>query len=145
MARESEASMGKILLADDHAPTRMMLSRILTGQEYEVRHAGNGAEAYAVAVIERPDLVLLDVQMPVMDGYEALAMLKEDPVTRPVQVMMLTASDRPLDRRLAREMGAVGYIVKPVRIDELCRIVGDALTANMSPPPPQPAPGQDRL
>jgi CheY-like chemotaxis protein len=61
----------------------------------------------------------MDVMMSVMDGYEALAKLKEDPVTQGIPVMMLTATDRPIDRRLAQEMGAVRYMVKPVRVDEL--------------------------
>jgi CheY-like chemotaxis protein len=116
-----ERPMKKILLADDHAPTRMIFSKILAEQHYCTIQASNGEEAYTKAVAEQPDLILLDIVMPVMDGYEALFKIKGDPVTQPIQVIMLTALDRPFEQRLALEMGASGYMVKPVRLDELCR------------------------
>ena len=117
----------KILLADDHSPTRMMFTQVLDGQHYRIIHASNGEEAYCLAVFEKPHLILMDVMMPVMDGYEALAKIKEDPVTQTIPVMMLTATDRPLERRLAREMGAMAYMVKPVRLDELHRNINCAM------------------
>jgi CheY-like chemotaxis protein len=117
----------KILLADDHSPTRMMFSQILDGHHYQIIHASNGEEAYSLALFERPHLILMDVMMPVMDGYEALVKIKEDLVTQTIPVMMLTATDRPLERRLAREMGAVGYMVKPVRVDELYHNINFAM------------------
>jgi CheY-like chemotaxis protein len=119
--------MKKILLADDHAPARMMFSKILTEQHYCTVQASNGMEACAKAVAEQPDLILMDIVMPVMGGYEALVKIKGDPVTQPIQVIMLTALDRPLEQRLALEMGAFGYMVKPVRIDELYRNIKYAL------------------
>jgi CheY-like chemotaxis protein len=117
----------KILLADDHSPTRRMFSHILDDQHFRIVHASNGEEAYSLAVFEKPNLILMDVMMPVMDGYEALAKIKEDPVTQTIPVMMLTATDRPLERRLAKEMGAMAYMVKPVRLDELHRNINCAM------------------
>ena len=111
----------KILLVDDYSPTRKMYSQVLADQNYQTIHASSGEEALTKALLERPDLILLDVMMPGIDGYETLAMIKEDPNTHPIKVMMLTALDRPLERRLAQEMGASGYLVKPVRLDELNR------------------------
>jgi CheY-like chemotaxis protein len=131
-----ERPMKKILLADDHAPTRMMFSKILAEQRYCIIQASNGEEAYTKAVAEQPDLILLDIVMPVMDGYEALLQIKADPVTQPIQVIMLTALDRPFEQKLALEMGASGYIVKPVRIDELYRNIKYAL-AKVPPKGPQ--------
>ena len=117
----------KILVADDHWGTRKMFSRVLADSHYWTLEACNGEEAYYNAVYQQPDLILLDVMMPVMDGYEALAKSKEDPSTHAIQVIMVTAVDRPLERKLAREWGATGYLVKPVRLDELQRSVGYAL------------------
>lgn len=130
--------MKKILLADDHAPTRRMFSKILAEQRYRTVQASNGEEAYTKAVAEQPDLILLDIVMPVMDGYEALVQIKGDPVTQPIQVIMLTALDRPLEQKLALEMGASGYIVKPVRLDELYRNIKYALTKNSTALYPYP-------
>jgi CheY-like chemotaxis protein len=129
MPNRSKLKGKKILLADDHSPTRLLLSKILAEQDYRTIQASDGEEAYAKAVFERPDLVLMDIMMPVMDGYEALAKIKEDPVTQPIQVMMLTSSDRPLERRLALEIGAAGYLVKPVRLDELYENIRRVLTS----------------
>lgn len=111
----------KILLVDDYSPTRNMYGQVLDDQNYQTIHASNGNDALSKALLEKPDLILLDVMMPGIDGYETLAMIKENPNTHPIKVMMLTAFDRPMERRLAREMGAAGYLVKPVRLDELNR------------------------
>ena len=127
MRKKTSGKQKKILLADDHQPTRAMLSMILGDQNYEMIQAKNGEEACAKAFFEQPDLILMDVMMPVMDGYEALATLKEDPITRPIKVMMLTATDRPIDRRTAAELGASGFLVKPVPLDELQRDIKHAM------------------
>ena len=106
-----------------------MLSEILTMQcgAYQIIQARDGEEAYTKAISEKPDLVLMDVMMPGIDGYEALAKFKGNPATEPIKVMILSAFDRPVDRRLALELGAWGYMTKPVRIDELLYQVNWAL------------------
>ena len=121
--------MKKILLVDDHAPTRLMFSKILAqpGTNYEFLEATNGQEACETALAAQPDLILMDVLMPVMDGYEALAILKEDPETQAIRVLMLTALDLPFQQKLAYDLGAFGYVVKPVRFDELNQSVKLAL------------------
>lgn len=119
MTKQVRRKAKKILLVDDYAPTRKMYSQALADQNYQTIHAGNGEEALAKALLEQPDLILLDVMMPGIDGYETLAMIKENPNTHPIKVMILIGVDRPLDRRLALEMGASGYLVKPVRLEEL--------------------------
>ncbi len=127
MLTKTNKKQKKILLADDHEPTRAMFSMILGDQNYQMIHASNGEEACAMAFFEKPDLILMDLMMPVMDGYEALARLKEDPITQPIKVMMLTSSDRPVDRRMAEELGASGFLVKPVPLDELSRDIKRAM------------------
>ena len=121
--------MKKILLVDDHAPTRLMFSQILAQQDssYDILEASNGREACETAVAAKPDLILMDVLMPVMDGYEALACLKEDPETQAIPVLMLTALDLPFQQKLANDLGAFGYVVKPVRLDEMNHTVKLAL------------------
>jgi len=123
--------MKKILLVDDHAPTRLMLSRVLTEsqQKYHIIQASNGEEGCAKAISEQPDLMLLDVCMPVLDGYETLAKLRENPETKALKVMMLTALDLPFQKKLAFDFGADGFLVKPVRMDELRSSVKNALTS----------------
>ena len=92
--------MKKILVVDDYAPIRLMFSKILTQQDasYEILEASNGREACETALETKPDLILMDVMMPVMDGYEALASLKEGPETQAIPVLMLTALDLPLQK-----------------------------------------------
>ncbi len=117
--------MKKILLVDDHPLTRLMISQILVQQDasYNILEA-------------KPDLILMDVMMPVMDGYEALASLKEDPETQAIPVLMLTALDLPLQQQLAYDRGAIGYLVKPVRFDEMNYEVKLALDSELSTSPP---------
>ncbi len=114
----TEVQMKKILLVDDHAPTREVFAKILEGGNYRIIEAVDGEQACARAESESPDLIIMDIMMPNMDGYEALAKLKEQPSTQGIKVMMLTAMDRPHERAWALDMGAYGYMVKPVRIEE---------------------------
>ena len=127
--------MKKILLVDDHDATRLMLSQALTEfqQQYHIIQASNGEEACAKAISEQPDLMLLDVCMPILDGYETLVKLRENPETQAIKVMMLTAQDLPFQRKLAFDFGADGYLVKPVRLDELRRSVTLALSSCRRP------------
>ncbi len=122
--------MKKILLVDDHPPTRLMFSKFLAQQDasYEFLEASNGREACETALVAKPDLILMDVSMPVMDGYEALASLMQDPETQAIRVLMVTALDLPFQQKLAYDLGAFGYVVKPVRLFEMNHIVKLALS-----------------
>jgi len=133
--------MKKILVVDDHPLTSLMISQMLTQQDasYEILEASNGQEACETALEAKPDLILMDVMMPVMDGYEALASLKEDPETQAIPVLMLTSLDLPLQQELAYNRGACGYLVKPVTFDEMDHRVKLALGSHSTAQPP-PAP-----
>ena len=111
--------MHKILMADDHAPTRALLSRILGDQDFQIIEARDGEEAYTQALDQQPDLILMDGMMPKLDGYEVLDMLKTNAATEAIPVLMLTALDLPRERRLAMTIGASGYLIKPVLLEEL--------------------------
>lgn len=113
--------MSRILLVEDNDMNRDMLSRRLTKRGYEVVLAVDGEEALSSAVAERPDLILLDMGLPVIDGWEATRRLKADPATANIPVIALTAHAMSGDREKAIELGCDDYDTKPV---ELPRLLG---------------------
>lgn len=103
----------KILLVDDEAPLRALVSATLEASHYEFLQATNGKEGLEVARREKPELILLDVAMPEIDGFEVCRQLKADPETSGITIIILTALSQEANRRRGREVGADGYIVKP--------------------------------
>ncbi|MBA7652244.1 Alkaline phosphatase synthesis transcriptional regulatory protein PhoP [subsurface metagenome] len=105
--------MKKILIADDK-PEAVELVRVsLEGEDYEIVGASNGKEALKRARLERPDLILLDIVMPKMDGFEVCRKLKKDPEIQEIPIIMLTAKGQKVDQEKARQLGARDYITKP--------------------------------
>lgn len=102
----------KVLVADDDAVNREVLGELLK-PEYTVLLARNGAQALERAARHLPDLILLDVMMPDMDGYEVLRRLRDDPSTAHIAVIFISGLDRPEDEANGLKMGAADYIVKP--------------------------------
>lgn len=113
--------MSKILLVEDNEMNRDMLSRRLVRRGFEVVCALDGEEGVALAGSETPDLVLMDMSLPVLDGWEATRRLKADPATAGIPVIALTAHAMEGDEQKAREAGCDDYDVKPV---ELPRLLG---------------------
>jgi two-component system, cell cycle response regulator DivK len=117
-----------ILLVEDHEDNRIVYSTILEHFGYRVLLAGDGAEGVRIARESSPDLVLMDVSIPVMDGWQATAMLKADPATARIPVIALTAHALPADRERAEEVGCDGYLAKPVEprrvVEEVRRFLG---------------------
>jgi two-component system, cell cycle response regulator DivK len=111
--------MPRILLVEDNPDNRDMLSRRLIRRGCEVAFAGDGAEAVAAAQAAPPDLVLMDLSLPVMDGWEATRRLKADPRTAAVPVIALTAHAMSGDRDRALEAGCDDYDTKPVDLPRL--------------------------
>ena len=111
----------RILLVEDNEMNRDMLSRRLERRGYEVLLAPDGAAGVAAAREQRPDLVLMDIGLPVMDGYAATRALKADPATSAIPVIALTASAMVGDREKCFEAGCDDYDTKPV---ELSRLLG---------------------
>jgi two-component system alkaline phosphatase synthesis response regulator PhoP len=104
---------GKILVVDDEVYILHILDFSLGAEGFDVLTANNGEEAIAKAKQEQPDLIVLDIMMPVLDGYETLRQLKREPKTKDSPVILLTAKGRDVDKRLGFEVGATDYIVKP--------------------------------
>jgi two-component system, cell cycle response regulator DivK len=106
--------MPKILLVDDEENNRDMLKRRLELRGFEVITAADGPRAIALASAERPDLILMDVMMPEMNGWEATRRIKEDSATKPIPVIALTGKAMPGDRQACLEAGCEEYESKPI-------------------------------
>ena len=113
--------MARILLVEDNEMNRDMLSRRLQRRGHEVLVAGDGAEGVALARREQPDLILMDMTLPVMDGWEATRQVKADPTTQAIPVIALTAHAMTEDREQALEAGCDDFDTKPI---ELPRLIG---------------------
>ena len=113
------ARAARILAVDDEAANRRLLRDILTPLGYEVWEAGDGQEALEVCALDLPDLVLLDVVMPRLDGYSVCKRLKEDPRTKLIPVVILTSLDQLTDKLAAIEVGADDFLSKPFNVTEL--------------------------
>ena len=111
--------MTKILLVEDNEMNRDMLSRRLIRQGFEVSLAQDGARGVAMALDEQPDLVLMDMSLPVLDGWEATRRLKADPATQAIPVIALTAHAMAADREKALAAGCDDYDTKPIDLPRL--------------------------
>ena len=105
--------MGKILVVDDDPDVRMALAVTLEEAGHEIEEASDGVEVLDKAREISPDAILLDINMPGMDGFQALEQLKADGDTDEIPVIMISARARPRDREDALFMGAVDYVTKP--------------------------------
>jgi two-component system, cell cycle response regulator DivK len=113
--------MQKILLVEDNEMNRDMLSRRLIRNGYEVCLAVDGQQGVDMAVSEKPDLILMDMSLPVIDGWEATRRIKANDATRQIPVIALTAHAMAGDREKAIEVGCEDYDTKPI---ELSRLLG---------------------
>ena len=117
----------KILVADDSRMFRLLEQNVLHQHGYQLIHAEDGAQAVTLATVEVPDLVLLDVQMPIMDGNKALSILKSNESTCHIPVVMLTAEAGPRDRQIMSELGAHAVLAKPISGPALLEAVRSAI------------------
>lgn len=105
----------RVLVVDDEPVTRIITDKVLQAQGFTVRSAESAEAAFALLAEDfRPDLILLDVVMPGLDGYETLAALRREPVTSTIPVIFVTALDAPVDVELGLKLGAADYISKPI-------------------------------
>ena len=125
--------MARILIVEDNAEMRMMMMALLGTKGHEIIEAIDGTDVLRWAVEEEPDLVLMDVMMPRVDGWEALAGLKEDHRTEHIPVIMVTARKSMEDMEYAEELGASDYVAKPWSPGELETRVNWALRKRAVP------------
>jgi DNA-binding response OmpR family regulator len=129
----------KILCVDDEEDILNFLELVLSEKGYDVVTASGGQEALTKAQMERPDLVLLDIMMPQMDGWEVLKLLRVDEETAEIPVAMLSARTEARDRVQGLQEGAVDYICKPFSLAELLGKI-DAIFGQAAGPKAQDSP-----
>jgi DNA-binding response OmpR family regulator len=116
---EQETTLGDVLVVDDNPINLDLLSGMLLDRGYRVRIATSGKRALAAAAASPPELVMLDITMPEMDGYEVCRRLKADEATRNVPVIFISALDETIDKVRAFEIGGVDYVTKPFQFEEV--------------------------
>jgi DNA-binding response OmpR family regulator len=119
--------MARILIAEDERDNRDLVEFTLKFAGHEVFKAANGAEAVELAPGVKPDLILMDVRMPRMTGYEACRALKEMDDVKDIPVVFLSAKGQDVEMKTGLEAGAIDYILKPFAPDELTRRVAEIL------------------
>jgi CheY-like chemotaxis protein len=116
-----------ILIVEDEPQNRKLFKDVLQYRGFTVLEARDGREGVALARQHRPDLILMDIQMPVMDGISATRTLKQDAVTQDITVVALTANAMPGDREKILEAGCQDYISKPFRLHEFLEKIREYL------------------
>jgi twitching motility two-component system response regulator PilH len=125
----SAGASGAILVVDDSPTEQHVLKSMLQKAGYEVSVAANGEEGIAEAKRIRPDLILMDVVMPVLNGFQATRRLREDSETAAIPVIMVTTKDQETDKSWGLRQGAEAYLVKPVSAADLLERVRAVLGA----------------
>ena len=121
------APPARILIVDDDRHNRQLLEVMLTPEGYRIMTAATGEEALAIVAQQPPDLILLDVMMPGMDGYQVAARIKSNLATKHIRVIMLSALDDRNSRMHGLSAGAEDFLTKPVNRAELCERVRSLL------------------
>ncbi|MFH1683818.1 MAG: response regulator [Candidatus Margulisiibacteriota bacterium] len=119
--------VSKILVVDDEPDVVSLLMLLLKSQGYEVVSAGDGQEALERARTWKPNLILLDIMLPKLDGYKVARMLKFDENFRHIPIIMLTAKIQEKDKTIGIEMGADAYISKPFNTPNLLELIKETL------------------
>ncbi len=117
----------RVLVVDDQAENRQLEAEILHEAGFMIQEASNGAEALAIAQDWQPDLILMDMRMPVMDGYEAIRRIKSSGQGDKIPIIAVTASAFADDEQEVLRSGADGYVRKPFKEDELFQAIGNSL------------------
>jgi twitching motility two-component system response regulator PilH len=125
--------MARILIVDDSPSQLMGIRRIVEKLGHEARTAEDGAAGVEVAKRELPDLILMDVVMPNLNGFQATRSISREPTTKHIPVILVTTKDQETDRMWGMRQGAKAYLTKPVSEDELAEAITRHLVAGPSP------------
>ena len=118
----------RLLLADDSITIQKVVELILAEEDFEIKSVNNGEEALAVISSFMPDLILADIEMPKMNGYQLCETIKKDPATNTIPVILLTGAFEPIDEELAKQVQADDFIIKPFESQELISKINAVLT-----------------
>lgn len=113
----------KILIADDEEDVKIVVQLFLESKGYEIVTAFDGLDALERAKEEKPDLIILDIMMPILDGFEVCKKLKADPELTAIPVVMLSASSHSESKQRGLDAGAVDYLIKPFEPEQLDRVI----------------------
>jgi two-component system, cell cycle response regulator DivK len=117
----------RILVVEDHEDNRQILRDLLASAGYEMIEAGNGEAGVAAAAAEHPDLILMDIQLPILDGYEATRQIKADPALSAIPIIVVTSYALSGDEEKARIAGCDAYVAKPYSPRQLLARIRDFL------------------
>jgi len=121
--------MAKLLLADDSITIQKVVELILAEEGFEIKTAGNGEEALSLFKTFKPDIVLADIEMPKMNGYQLCEKIKSDPEGRDIPVILLAGAFEPVEEELAKKVGAEDVLVKPFEAEDLISKINASLMA----------------
>ena len=103
----------RILVVEDQPDSRQIIRDMVAGTDYEITEAENGEEALAAIAKQQPDLILMDIQLPIMDGYTATRLIKTDPALRSIPIIAVTSYALAVEEKKARAAGCDDYVTKP--------------------------------
>jgi len=121
--RQANANGQRILIVEDDRLSMTLLSDFLNAHGFKILKTSEGLEAINLARDEHPDLILMDIRLPGISGFEVTRLLKQDNQTKAIPIIAVTAFATPGDEKKALESGCAAYITKPVKVDELLRTI----------------------
>ena len=121
--KRPDGSNVRVLVVDDESQNRYLLEVLLGGEGFEVESASNGRQALAAARLRTPDLVISDILMPEMDGYEATALIRQDPRWKKLPIIAVTAKAMKDDQERCLAAGSNDYLAKPIDLDRLFSLI----------------------
>ena len=120
-------SKGNILIVEDNMDNYELVRFVLERNGYDVFLAVNGRDGVDAARLQKPDLILMDLSMPGMDGWDATTLIKQDPETKHIPLVALTVHTLPSDRKRALEAGVDAYLTKPINMKMLVKTVNETI------------------
>jgi CheY-like chemotaxis protein len=134
----SDKVIKKVLIVDDNKDICHLLGHILEEAGYQIFYANNGLQALTQAQSQQPDLILMDLSLPELDGWEVLKRLRNQPMFSHIPIIALTAFVNVKTHSKALAAGFSYYLPKPFQINEMLKVIAELLQFNASPPPPSP-------
>lgn len=119
--------MARILIVDDSATEMFRFKEILSSHGYEVLEASNGADGVTLALVEQPDLIIMDVVMPGVNGFQATRHLSRDEATQHIPIIIVSTKDQDTDRIWGKKQGAKEYLTKPINEEALLSTIAEYL------------------